>query len=93
MIGIVIVAHGGLAGEYLRAIEHVVGPQKGAVAISIGAECDRAERQEVIRQAVDEVDSGNGVVGALATALGGCSALSSSRMTRSVGGFGQGGGE
>lgn len=62
VIGIVIVAHGGLAREYLAAMEHVVGPQKGAVAISIGAECDRAERQDVIRQAVDEVDTGDGVV-------------------------------
>ena len=29
LIGIVIVAHGGLAGEYLSAVEHVVGVQKG----------------------------------------------------------------
>ncbi len=62
MIGIVIVAHGGLAREYLAAMEHVVGPQPGAVAISIGAECDRAERQEAIRDAVEEVDTGYGVV-------------------------------
>ena len=62
MIGIVIVAHGGLAREYLAAMEHVVGPQPGAAAISIGAECDRGERQDAIRAAVEEVDSGDGVV-------------------------------
>lgn len=62
VIGIVIVAHGGLAREYLAAMEHVVGPQPGAVAISIGAECDRAERQAAIRAAVEEVDAGYGVV-------------------------------
>lgn len=62
MIGIVIVAHGGLAREYLAAMEHVVGPQPGAVAIPIGAECDRAERQQAIRDAVDQVDTGDGVV-------------------------------
>ena len=62
MIGKVIVAHGGLAREYLAAMEHVVGPQPGAAAISIGAECDRGERQDAIRAAVEEVDSGDGVV-------------------------------
>ena len=35
MIGIVIVAHGGLAREYLLAVEHVVGPQLGIVAVAI----------------------------------------------------------
>ncbi|MEH6361156.1 MAG: PTS fructose transporter subunit IIA, partial [Amylibacter sp.] len=34
MIGVVIVAHGGLANEYLAAIEHVVGKQDGIRAIS-----------------------------------------------------------
>jgi mannose/fructose-specific phosphotransferase system component IIA len=36
VIGIVIVAHGGLAAELKRATEHVVGPQAAMVAISIG---------------------------------------------------------
>ena len=35
MIGIVIVAHGALAQEYLSAVEHVVGRQSGVRAISI----------------------------------------------------------
>ena len=35
MIGIVIVAHGGLAKEYLAAVEHVVGSQNGIQAITI----------------------------------------------------------
>jgi hypothetical protein len=34
VIGIVIVAHGGLAAELKRATEHVVGPQAAMVAIS-----------------------------------------------------------
>ncbi|MEM9550429.1 MAG: PTS fructose transporter subunit IIA, partial [Pseudomonadota bacterium] len=32
MIGIVIVAHGDLAREYLAAVEHVVGEQPGIAA-------------------------------------------------------------
>ncbi len=62
MIGIVIVAHGGLAREYLAAIEHVVGSQSGVRAIAIEANHDRAEKQSEICAAADEVDDGDGVV-------------------------------
>ena len=62
LIGIVIVAHGGLAQEYLSAIEHVVGPQRGMRAIAIGAEHDRAAKQAEICDAADAVDEGDGVV-------------------------------
>lgn len=62
MIGIVIVAHGGLAREYLAAVEHVVGPQQGIRAITIENDHDRAEKQAEIRAAADAVDSGDGVV-------------------------------
>lgn len=62
MIGIVIVAHGGLAGEYLAAVEHVVGRQEGVAAISTTAELDRDAKQQEICQAADHVDKGHGVV-------------------------------
>lgn len=62
MIGIVIVAHGGLAREYLAAVEHVVGVQKGIRAIAIEAEHDRSLKQDEICIAADEVDGGEGVV-------------------------------
>ena len=62
MIGIVIVAHGGLAKEYLAAMEHVVGSQKGVRAITIEADHDRVNKQREICIAADEVDSGDGVV-------------------------------
>ena len=62
MIGIVIVAHGGLAKEYLAAIEHVVGSQNGVRAISIQADHDRAAKEREICEAADEVDQGAGVV-------------------------------
>ena len=62
MIGIVIVAHGGLAREYLAAIEHVVGSQTGIRAISIEKNHDRTEKQTEICCAADAVDQGNGVV-------------------------------
>ncbi|MEM6760657.1 MAG: PTS fructose transporter subunit IIA [Pseudomonadota bacterium] len=62
MIGVVIVAHGGLAAEYLRAIEHVVGAQPGIKAISIEADHDRTSKESEICAAADDVDMGHGVV-------------------------------
>ncbi|CUH50964.1 PTS sugar transporter subunit IIA [Shimia marina] len=62
MIGIVIVAHGGLAKEYLAAMEHVVGAQGSVQAITIEAEHDRPQKQREICEAADQVDQGDGVV-------------------------------
>lgn len=62
MIGIVIVAHGGLAREYLAAVEHVVGRQPGVMAIAIEEDHDRDAKQAEICRAADAVDSGDGVV-------------------------------
>ena len=62
MIGIVIVAHGGLAQEYLSAIEHVVGSQDSVRAIAIRSDHDRAEKEREICAAADAVDCGDGVV-------------------------------
>ena len=58
MIGIVIVAHGGLASELMRATEHVVGRQRAMIAISVGPEDDRAARTREICDAADRVDDG-----------------------------------
>lgn len=57
-----IVAHGGLAREYLAAVEHVVGRQPGIVAISIAPDHDREAKQVEICEAADAVDTGDGVV-------------------------------
>ena len=62
MIGVVIVAHGGLAREYLSAVEHVVGKQSDMQAISIEDDCDRIQKQAEICDAANAVDHGGGVV-------------------------------
>jgi PTS system mannose-specific IIA component len=62
LIGIVIVAHGGLAREYLAAVEHVVGPQVGIAAVAIEDDHDRAAKTAEIKAAADAVDRGDGVV-------------------------------
>jgi mannose PTS system EIIA component len=62
VIGIVIVAHGGLAREYLAAIEHVIGKQTGIRAISIEYDHDRNAKQAEITAAALDVDKGDGVI-------------------------------
>jgi PTS system mannose-specific IIA component len=62
VIGIVIVAHGGLAREYLAAVEHVVGPQDAVRTISIEDTHDRAAKEAEILAAAASVDRGDGVV-------------------------------
>jgi PTS system mannose-specific IIA component len=62
LIGIVIVAHGNLAREYLLAVEHVVGRQDGIQAIAIAPDDDRNAKQAEICDAADAVDTGQGVI-------------------------------
>ena len=62
MIGLVIVTHGRLAEEFVLAMEHVVGPQRGVEAICIGPEDDMERRRQDILEAVDRVDDGQGVI-------------------------------
>ncbi len=62
MIGLVLVTHGKLADEFIAAAEHVVGPQEGVRAICIGSDDNMEERRKDILQAVEDVDSGSGVI-------------------------------
>lgn len=62
MIGLVLVTHGQLAAEFVRAMEHVVGPQEGIEAICIGPEDDMEARRADISRAVSAVDQGRGVI-------------------------------
>lgn len=62
MIGLVIVTHGGLASEFLSAMEHVVGPQRGVAAICIGPEDDMERRRRDIVDAAAAVNEGEGVI-------------------------------
>ena len=62
MIGLVIVTHGRLAAEFVSAMEHVVGRQRAVEAVCIGAEDDMEQRRQDILEAVDRVDSGDGVI-------------------------------
>ena len=62
MIGLVLVTHGQLAGQFVAAMEHVVGPQPQVAAISIGPDDDMEQRRKDILKAVAAADSGDGVI-------------------------------
>ena len=62
MIGLVLVTHGRLAEEFVRAMIHVVGPQERVAPIAIGPDDDIEERRADIAAAIQEVDVGRGVI-------------------------------
>lgn len=62
MIGLVLVTHGQLAAEFRAAMEHVVGQQENVEAISIGPDDDMEQRRADILAAVEQVNSGDGVI-------------------------------
>ena len=55
-------AHGGLAKEYLLAVEHVIGTNKNLKAISIYPKDNMYEKEKQIKGAVFDVESGTGVI-------------------------------
>jgi PTS system mannose-specific IIA component len=62
MIGLVLVTHGRLAEEFVRAMIHVVGPQERVATVAIGPDDDMEERRADIAAGIAEVDSGCGVI-------------------------------
>ena len=62
MIGLILVTHGRLAEEFIAAAEHVVGTQANIKAICIGPDDDMEIRRTNIKDAINEVNSGDGVI-------------------------------
>lgn len=62
MIGLVLVAHGSLAEEFLSAMQYVVGPQKQIASVGIFPNDDLKKRRAEILEKVREVDGGAGVI-------------------------------
>ena len=62
MIGLVLVTHGRLADEFVRAMEHVVGKQERIATICMEPEDDMETRRQDIAAAIVEVDGGSGVI-------------------------------
>jgi PTS system mannose-specific IIA component len=62
MIGMILVTHGDLAIEFVKAMEHVVGAQGAVATVCIGPSDDMEQRRREIANAIRTVDSGEGVV-------------------------------
>jgi len=62
MIGLILVTHGHLAEEFVRAMEHVVGRQEAVATVCIGPNDDVERRRKEIAEAIKSVDSGDGAI-------------------------------
>jgi PTS system mannose-specific IIA component len=62
MIGLILVTHGGLAEEFVHAMEHVVGRQEAIETVCIGPNDDMEVRREEIAAAIRTVDNGEGAI-------------------------------
>ena len=62
MIGLVLVTHGRLAEEFLRALEHIVGAQDNVATVCIGPDDDMEDRRQEIIDKVKAAQNGKGVV-------------------------------
>ena len=62
MIGVVVVTHGQLATELVNAAEMIVGDLPHITAVSIGWHEDVNDAREDIAQAIERVQTGDGVL-------------------------------
>ena len=62
MVGIVVATHGRLAEELLSTAEGIVGVLPQARAVSIGADASMEEQRARLGEAIQAVDSGDGVL-------------------------------
>ncbi len=62
MIGIVVVSHGQLATELLRAAEIIVGKIENTVAVDIDPKSPMEEIHKAVEGAIRTVDTGKGVL-------------------------------
>ncbi len=62
MIGIVLVSHGQLATEMLRAAEIIVGKIENTVAVDIDPKTSMEEIHQTVEGAIRTVDTGKGVL-------------------------------
>jgi len=62
MIGVVVIAHGKMASELVRAAEIIVGAIENAAAVDIDPQMGMGEITEAIEAAIRRVDRGQGVL-------------------------------
>lgn len=62
MIGIIIVTHGHLGKEFIKAAEHILGHQPHVKSLSIFPEDDIEKKRAELFKMIQSVDQGKGVV-------------------------------
>jgi Phosphotransferase system, mannose/fructose-specific component IIA len=62
MIGMILVTHGDLAVEFVKAMEHVVGAQSAVETVCIGPSDDMEARRSEIAAKIAAADGGQGVI-------------------------------
>ncbi|MBT8489618.1 MAG: PTS sugar transporter subunit IIA [Deltaproteobacteria bacterium] len=62
MVGVIVITHGNLGSELIKATELIKGDLKGALAISVDAAKGVDNLKKEITTAIKKVDSGNGVL-------------------------------
>ena len=60
--GVLVVTHGGLAFELVRALERIVGKVEGLKALTIGWDDDLPAARRAVEEAIAEIDPGGGVL-------------------------------
>jgi PTS system mannose-specific IIA component len=60
--GLLVVTHGGLAFELVRALERIVGKMDGLKALTIGWDDDLPQARRDVERAIAAVDPGGGVL-------------------------------
>ena len=61
-VGVVIAAHGDLAHALRRSAEMIIGEQDGVVTVALNPQDNLDSLQTIIREAIDQVESGAGVI-------------------------------
>ena len=62
MVGLVVATHGQLADELIRTAEGIIGKLEQVRAVSVGSSTSMEETREKLREAIREVDAGDGVI-------------------------------
>ena len=62
MVGLLVATHGGLADEFLRTAQGIVGPLAQCEAVSIGASASMDDCRSRLADAVKRADTGDGVL-------------------------------
>jgi len=62
MIGLILITHGDIGAEMLKAVEHVVGPQSLAKSLSVKADEDVDAVLSRLKEMIRKCNAGNGVL-------------------------------